>query len=225
MICVLIPAGGLSSRMGQPKLLLELGGNTVIARVVAAFHSAGIERVLVVTPPDLPALAETSRQAGASVLGLPNQTPDMRSTVEAGLAWIEQTWKPNAHDAWFLTPADHPVLAPQVIRRLREARHATPTHSIFIPTHDGKRGHPALIGWQHVTGIRVAPAGTGLNQYLRTQGELVREVPVRDPGVLVDLDTAEDWARVMAEFSAAGRNAHGIQAPVAPPSPSPLPPQ
>ena len=40
MIAAVIPAAGLSARMGRPKLLLKLGTETVISRVVTAFAKA-----------------------------------------------------------------------------------------------------------------------------------------------------------------------------------------
>jgi molybdopterin-guanine dinucleotide biosynthesis protein A len=43
-------AGGQSRRMGTPKALIELGGRPLVARVVAAVGSAGLEPVVVAKP-------------------------------------------------------------------------------------------------------------------------------------------------------------------------------
>ena len=51
MIAALVPAAGSSKRMGQPKLLLEFDGHTLIGRVVGALRAGGVERVVVVAPP------------------------------------------------------------------------------------------------------------------------------------------------------------------------------
>jgi CTP:molybdopterin cytidylyltransferase MocA len=47
-----------------------------------------------------------------------------------------------------------------------------------------------------VRGIRALPTGIGLNVYFRTQP--TRLVSVTSPGVLVDLDTPEDYQRLLA---------------------------
>lgn len=43
-------AGGLSTRMGEPKAMVELAGRPLVARVVAAVGSAGLEPVVVAKP-------------------------------------------------------------------------------------------------------------------------------------------------------------------------------
>jgi len=191
----LIPAAGHSRRMGKPKLSLPLGDRTVIQHVIAALRDAGIEHILVVVGPHVAHLAPLAEAAGADVLLLAKETEDMRETVENGLHWLEAKHAPGPDDAWLLVPADHPTLDPEVVRQLLAARKAQPTASIFIPTHEGRRGHPALIGWKHVPGMHSLPAGQGLNVYLRQQLAETREVPLT-ADVLVDLDTPEDYERL-----------------------------
>ncbi len=193
----LLPAGGLSVRMGRPKLALPLAGRTVLEHVVAAVRQAGIEHVLVVLGPHVAELRPLAEGAGALVHVLPEATPDMRTTIQHGLRWLEDRFHPPPTDDWLLIPADHPTLQADVVRQLLEARRADPAHSIFIPTFQGKRGHPALIGWQHVAGMRAMPADQGLNTYFRQQTEQTRELAVDTPEVLLDLDTPEDYERLL----------------------------
>ncbi len=197
-LLALVPAAGLSRRMGRPKLSLPWGEGTVLEGTVGTLRSAGVDRVLVVIGPHVPELGPLARQAGAMVLALAEPTPDMRATVELGLNWLEQTFHPNDDDAWLLVPADHPALDAAVIRRLVQSWHAG--RSIVIPTFAGRRGHPTLIGWQHVAGLRAHPAGDGLNSYLRLHRDETLEVPVDTDAVLFDLDTPEDYERLRASL-------------------------
>src|SRR5947209_8500903 len=119
MIVALVAAGGQSRRMGQPKLLLPLGRQTILERVIHTIRQAGIERILVVANGQVPELTTIAQSAGATVHALTEPTPDMRATVELGLTWIERTWSPADRDCWLLVPADHPALEPDVIRQLR----------------------------------------------------------------------------------------------------------
>jgi molybdenum cofactor cytidylyltransferase len=196
MIFGLVPAAGKSSRMGRPKLLLPLGGRTVLEQVLACLKAAGVERTLVVIGPHVPELIPLARASGAEVLALADETPDMRATVEQGLTWLEQRFHPGDADDWLLLPADHPTLHPTLVRQVLAARAALPAGRIIIPTYQGRRGHPTLISWQHVVSIRALPSGEGLNAYLRRQAGVTVELAVESAEVLLDLDTPEDYERM-----------------------------
>jgi molybdenum cofactor cytidylyltransferase len=182
--------------MGRPKLALPLGDRTVLERVVAAFRGAGVEQILVVLAPHTQALADLARAAGAETMLLPEETPDMRATVEHGLDWIARHWQPADHDGWLLAPADHPLLDAAVIGQLLAAWHTFPEPGIVVPTYQGRRGHPVLISWHHVRSLRALPPGQGLNVYLRQQASETVEVAVTNPEVLCDLDTPADYERL-----------------------------
>jgi molybdenum cofactor cytidylyltransferase len=194
----LIPAAGKSTRMGRPKLLLPIRGKTVLELVIATLRQAGIDQILVVIGPHVAELAPIARQAGGHALLLADETPDMRATVEHGLDWIDKHLQPRTDDAWLLVPADHPTLKPGIIHELLTARQRRPGCSIFVPTHAGRRGHPTLIAWKHVPVIKMFPRDCGLNQYLRKQCDETLQVPVDDEAVLFDLDTPEDYDRLVS---------------------------
>lgn len=203
MILAVVPAAGLSSRMGLPKLALPLGDRTVMERVVTALRTGGTDQVVVVIGPHVPELAPLAESAGAEVCRLAKPTADMRATVEHGLRWLEDRHRPRPDDAWLLAPADHPTLDPGVVRSLCDTFARDPSKSILIPVHTGRRGHPALIAWRHVAGILALPAGRGINAYLREHAGEAPEVPVAAAGVLCDLDTPEDYERLLQMWPAA----------------------
>jgi CTP:molybdopterin cytidylyltransferase MocA len=196
MTFAVIPACGHSRRMGRPKLSLPVGGRTVLEHVLHALRLGGVEQILVVVGPHVPKLSLIAEANGVHVFRLLEETADMRATVEAGLSWLEQRFHPRLEDDWLLVPGDHPALDPTVVRQLRDARQQHANRSIFVPTFQGRRGHPTLIGWQHVAGIRNHAEGEGLNTYLRGQSEEVLEVSVASAAVLCDLDTPEEYDRL-----------------------------
>jgi molybdenum cofactor cytidylyltransferase len=191
-----IPAAGKSTRMGRPKLSLPLGGRSVLERVVAAVREAGVGPTVVVLGPHVRELAALAASAGAHALVLAEETADMRATVEHGLRWLEEQFQPAPADRWLLLPADHPTLDAALVRRLLDVRAAAADRSIILPTWEGRRGHPAVLDWGHVAGIRALPQGQGLNCYLRAREAEVREVPAASAEVLCDLDTPEDYERL-----------------------------
>src|SRR4051812_2286819 len=116
MIAAVVPAAGLSVRMGRPKLNLPVGGVPLIARVVAAFRDGGAGRVVVVTAPGeapaAPEIAGAARAEGAEVVVAPTQPADMRASVELGLAFLAQGPAPSAI---LLAPGDSPGLSPALV--------------------------------------------------------------------------------------------------------------
>jgi molybdenum cofactor cytidylyltransferase len=195
----LIPAAGQSRRMGRPKLLLPCGAGTVLEQVVAAVRAAGVADVLVVVGPHGDELQAVAERAGARALRLSDETADMRATCVQGLCWLEEQLRPAPTDGWLLLPADHPTVRPAVVRSLLEAAAGTSHASIVVPIHDGRRGHPVWLRWSHVAAIRALPDGQGLNTYIRARAGETLELPWPDDEILRDLDTPEDYRRLLAE--------------------------
>ena len=195
-----IPAAGVSRRMGQPKLLLQLAGKTVLARLLEALSFVGVEDRVVVLRNDDEALCAEATAAGASVVQPPVPPPDMRQSTEYALEYIEQRHSPAPDDGWLLLPADHPVLARSVIETLIE-RWNRQSDLILVPTCQGRRGHPAFFRWRLIEEIRRIPRGAGLNQLLKSHRDAVTELPVEDDAVLLDLDTPADYEKLRRRFS------------------------
>ena len=193
----IVPACGRSTRMGRPKLALSLGARTVIEHVVVSLRAGGVSEVVVVIGPHVPELAPLAAAAGAEVLALAEPTPDMRATVEAGLTYLEDRQDLSPEDWWLLAPADHPVLSAAVVRELLAAQSAA--HSVIVPVHAGRRGHPTLVRWKLAAAIRTIPAGRGINSLLREHESRTLELAVNDPAILANLDTPEDYARLLKQ--------------------------
>jgi len=204
MYFAVLPAAGQSSRMGRPKLSLPLKNRTVLEQVIVSLRSGGVNHVVAVVKPDDTGLLEIAKKAGALVCTLSQPTQHMRETVEHGLRWLEDHFRPHPDDGWFLTPADNAAFSAKVVRQLCDRYDEFP--SILIPVFAGQRGHPTLIPWRLVSAIRAHPPHEGLNKFLRQHDDETKEVPVDDAGVLVDLDTAADYQRL--EFKSKVPNAH-----------------
>jgi molybdenum cofactor cytidylyltransferase len=195
-----IPAAGHSRRMGQPKLLLSLNGQTVIARLLAALELPAVVAKVVVLRRDDTALRTEVERAGGTPVCPPVDPADMRSSVEAAFAWIQATHHPADDDAWLLAPADHPVLDRDVIATLIRA-FETERPRFLVPTCEGRRGHPLLARWDTVPDVLALPKDSGLNALLHRRPDEVRELPVNTATVLCDLDTPEDYERLLSQLT------------------------
>jgi molybdenum cofactor cytidylyltransferase len=200
MIYGLIPAAGHSRRMGRPKLALPLGGQPVLHHVISSLKKAGVSEILVVVGPHVSELSKIAVDAGAHCLALEHETADMRETVMHGLAWLENQFHPKPDDGWLLVPADHATLSGAIFQKLISEFSKTKEQSICLPVHEGKRGHPALLAWRHVQAINNLPDGVGLNHFIRNQTGQIREVEVTSPEVLQDMDTPQDYDKLLNEW-------------------------
>lgn len=179
--------------MGRPKLALPLGDRTILEHVIAALRQAKVEHILVVVGPHVAELAVLAESAGASVYSVAEPPAGMRGTIEHGLRWLEERFRPQPEDAWLLALADHPALDASIVQQLESAYAVHPQFSIVIPTYRGRRGHPTLFAWKHVAAIHAYPAELGLNTYIRRHVAETLEVPVDNASVLWDIDTPEDY--------------------------------
>lgn len=189
----LIPAAGRSERMGRPKLTLGLGQRSLIQAVVEALAQGGADEVLVVAPPvrreGAVVLANHARVEGAHVVHCEDDTPDMRRTIEVGLAaMVDHVLAP---DAILLTPGDCPGLTPALVARVVAQARREPDR-IVVPVYQGHRGHPVAIPWTLAVHIPELPPGLGVNALLDLHAGKVLGVPVDDPGTAFDIDTPDD---------------------------------
>lgn len=206
-----IPAAGLSRRMGEPKLLLEFGGLTVLERVLNALKDPRITDRFIVTRNSDQRLVQLARQLMQTPICPEFDPPDMRSSVEVALAEIARRYAPldPDQDAWMLIPADHPVVDAGVVTRLLDqwkvlCTSEQGTADALIPCHQERSGHPAIFRWRVAELISRIPRDQGLN-WLKRSGLIQVELLETDsPGVLVDLDTPEDWRRLNELWSREG---------------------
>jgi molybdenum cofactor cytidylyltransferase len=195
MIVAIVPAAGKSLRMGTSKLLLPLGDRCVIEHVLSALTNSRVDRTIVVVPPAASELVSLVHRFPVELVRLATHTPDMRSSVVHGLEFAEQHGGSAEPTAFLVALADQPTLSPRVVNHLID-RSRVVNKSILIPTYRGKRGHPVLFSWSFGPQVRAIPADRGLNWLIAQRNDEVEEFPVDDPGLLVDLDTPEDYERL-----------------------------
>ncbi len=198
-VFAVVPAAGHSRRMGRPKLLLPLGRSTVIARMLTALNRPDIAETVVVVRPDDEPLRAAVAECGAIPLQPDAPPPEMRQSVEEALRFLERRFHPRPEEAWLLAPADHPLLDPAVIDLLISAWRESP-EKIVVPASRGKRGHPTLFPFRLAAEVFTLPADEGLNGLLRRHATRIEQIETDSPAVLADLDTPEDYARLLEEW-------------------------
>lgn len=184
----IIPAAGLSSRMGEFKPLLPLGSGTVLSRCVELFQANGISRILVVTGNNGSETARTAQAIGAAPVHNPDYTQGMFSSLLTGIRAL-----PEDADAFLVLPVDIPLLRPETIRRLLDKFSAT-APGILYPRFAGERGHPPVINRKLVPKILAHDGAGGLRTVLERLESEAYDLDVADSGTIHDLDHPSDYA-------------------------------
>jgi CTP:molybdopterin cytidylyltransferase MocA len=118
---------------------------------------------------------------------------EMFASITAGLRAIDQLHEARVA---MLHPADHPHVRDQTVEELFQINQERPGAAI-MPTHADRGGHPVLIPRALFRRILHFTGAGGLRQFWIDHPETCVRVPVDDPGVILDIDTPEDYQRGM----------------------------
>lgn len=191
-------AAGLSERMGRFKPLLPLGDCRVIERVVNFFRDAGVADILLVTGHRGAQVRQAVAPLDVRCVDNPDYQNGMFTSVLAGIRALPENCR-----AFFIHPVDIPLVRPATVKRLAAVLDTTPA-AVIYPAFDARRGHPTLIRADLVAGILQWPGDGGLRAFLQRHEDRSMELAVADEAVLLDLDTPEDYSRMVARIDNEG---------------------
>ena len=177
-------AAGAGRRLGQPKALVDIGGQPLVTRGIALLREGGAAPVIVVTG------ATAVDLTGVITVHNPRWETGMGSSLAAGLATA-----PDGCAAVVVALVDQPLVGATAVRRLIAAFHAGA--SVAVAAYGGQPRNPVLLGREHWAEVTALAAGdAGAREFLRAHPELVTVVECGDTGRPDDIDTSEDLARI-----------------------------
>jgi CTP:molybdopterin cytidylyltransferase MocA len=193
-IAAVILSGGASSRMERPKGLLGIDGRSFLEHCITAVNAAGIrETAIVLGAGHTEISAELGWFTGILIVNN-NWESGQLSSIIAGIKGVEETGCGGV----LLWPVDHPLVSSALIASLAEAFAAT-GKQIIVPVHDGRRGHPIVISRSLFGEVLSAPPAIGLRAVVRAHENDIGEVRTDEEGVLINIDTPDDYTRFVAE--------------------------
>ncbi len=185
-IAAVVLAAGLSTRMGQSKMLLSWGERTVIEAVVQRLIPFHFSQIVVVTGFESKTLKQILTDYPVkTVFNTRYEKGEMRSSLKAGLRALAK-----ATGACLVVMGDQPQIPTRVILQvLRTA--SQNTISVVAPYYQGQRGHPILIPrktWPQLLRMRRGAPRDVIKQYP------ILKVPVKNDAILRDIDTPEQYS-------------------------------
>ena len=188
---VILAAGG-STRLGQPKQLLPVGGSTMIEHVLQAVMGTTVDEIIVVLghaageiAPHIP--------AGCQIVLNQDWQAGISSSIQAGL----QAVHPRAEAVLFIL-ADQPLLTSAALERILYAYYGT-TKAIVAPVYRGQRGTPALFERRTFAALRSLRGDVGGSQVIRQLPHEVLPVEMEAAEMLFDVDTISDYEQLLKQ--------------------------
>lgn len=204
-IGAIILAAGNSSRLAQPKQLLQIGGETLVARAIAAARGAGCHPIIIVSGAvDLARdcgkgaqvstpLAAASPEHCPQVVHNARWADGMGTSIHAGLAQVELRGVPL--DAVIILACDQPRVTASILRQLI-GKYSETRKPIVASRYAGTFGVPALFAHEKFRALRHLPDHAGAKRLIETEPEQVAAIDF--PGGAVDIDTPVDWAALLS---------------------------
>jgi molybdenum cofactor cytidylyltransferase len=155
---------------------------------------SGLPVVVVTTA----ALAEVARDHVAArdvVLLPPVGAPGMLPLGMGYSIAVGVSTRPDAA-GWLILPGDMPLVRPS---SLIAVAHALQQHPVAFAQHQGRRGHPVGFGAELYSELAMLNGDQGARRVAARYP--AHGVELDDPGILVDIDTQADLARLVPQPS------------------------
>ena len=183
----IILAAGSSRRMGSQKLLLPFGESTIIETVIDNVLNSSIDHVMVVLGPKQESILQVIGKRPVEFCHNKEHEKGMLSSIICGIRAL-----PADAVSALIFLGDQPGIPPAVTNSVIEAYNEE-LFGIVIPVHDHRRGHPLLVDMKYRKEVERLDLEEGLRALRHHFPQDVLEVEVDEPGILVDIDTSEDY--------------------------------
>jgi molybdenum cofactor cytidylyltransferase len=194
-IAAVVLAAGRSTRMGPAnKLLQEVDGRPMVARVVDAALASTARPVVVVTGHQADEVRTALAGRDVSFVHNPDYATGLASSLRQGIGAL-----PADCDGALVSLGDMPRLGPEHFERLIAAFSPVEGRAIVVPTWAGKRGNPVLWAARFFPEMKAVAGDVGARHLIGEHAEVVREVESADDAVLLDVDTPDVLARVRGQ--------------------------
>ncbi len=184
MIEGIILAGGYSKRMKRNKMTLLYNDIPIICNVIESLKDY-CDKIVIVTGYYHDEIVKVVSQYDQVIVKRNlNYDKGMFSSVILGVETIKSDF--------FLIPGDYPLIQKTTFEALLKA-----DGGIRVPTFNGYKGHPIFIEQALIAPLLNEPIDSNLKVFRDRYS--VNYIAIEDEGVLIDVDTMEDYLSIKAE--------------------------
>jgi molybdenum cofactor cytidylyltransferase len=191
-LSAVVLAAGTSTRMGRAKQLLPLGGTTVLACTIEKVRAAGLDEIVLVlgaSAEDIQQQLPPSLVASLRIVINRAHGQGMASSLYEGLSHVD----PRSCAA-LIVLGDQPLIDPETIHRIIDGYRGARAQ-IVIPSYQGNRGNPVLLDRSVFAEVMALKGDIGCRAIFSNHLDAILKVEVEDPGILLDIDSLDDYER------------------------------
>lgn len=187
LIAVILAAGAGQRMGGVAKALIEIEGETVLARLLKSLEQAKVTEVLIISGAHHEAIKALAQPYRARVLRNPAPELGQQSSVRLALESVG-----SAYDALLMMLCDQPLIEARDIQELAEAFRVQPQFDFCLPVVQGQRGNPVMVSHRAVQSILAMDRTVACREFMQRNPQTVLQHVTDNDHFVVDLDTMED---------------------------------
>jgi molybdenum cofactor cytidylyltransferase len=187
MIPAVILSAGESSRMGRPKALLPIAGQTFIERIVGALQKTAVNKTFVVLGYHAEEMRQKVEHLPVEILINPNYQQGQLSSLQVAVRRLQAE---TVCDGMLVHLVDHPYIDAKLVELMIRRFHETGS-LIVVPRFGGKRGHPVIFSRKLFAELLDAPVNEGAKAVVNAHRAETLEIDTEDEGITLDIDTPE----------------------------------
>lgn len=184
MITGIILAGGKSKRLGTNKMEVLINNKRVIEHTITNMIE-DVDFVTLVTGHYKVHYLKPNEKI--KIINNKDYEMGMFTSIKKGIKGIKSDV--------FIIPGDYPMVKPDTYKAIING-----TGSIRVPTYKGRRGHPIYISEELIKDLQKEPLTSNLKVW--RDKHTVQYIEVNDQGVILDLDTINDYQKLIEEMRA-----------------------
>jgi molybdenum cofactor cytidylyltransferase len=187
VIVAVVLSAGESSRMGRPKALLPIDGQTFIERIVAALKQTRVGKIIVILGHNASELQPKISHLPVEILINTDYKLGQLSSLQLAVRHLQLD---HDCDGMLVHLVDHPYLTPALVQEMIGRFYETKKR-IIVPKFHGKRGHPVIFSRELFAELLSAPVDQGAKAVVNAHRADTLEIETEEAGIALDIDTPE----------------------------------
>ncbi len=189
-VCLLLAAGS-SSRMGQPKMLLDFNGKTLLQHIIDEVKQLNDVSLLVVTGCYHHLLKEILQAQQIPFVQNQQWEEGMGTSIHKGMLYLQEHYS-DADNVMVLV-CDQPYISSSLLQAMIDAKQST-GKGITACSYNDITGTPVLFDKKYFNQLAMLHGSYGAKKMMQQFSDDI--YPVSFPAGAIDIDTPDDYNKL-----------------------------